>query len=125
MPLEVVVFALKIWHYYLSDMRFEFFTNNKSLKYVFNQSDSKLRQRRSMECLKDYDFQLFFHPRKANVMVDALSQKSNARLVQCIACLWAITEEVKAMNPMEQVSSLLTNLVISNDLVEPVKLAQV
>lgn len=34
-------------------------------------------------------------------------------------------KEVMAMNPIEQVSSLLTNLVISNDLVEPVKLAQV
>jgi len=28
-----------------------------------------------MEFLKDYDFELLYHPRKANVAVDALSRK--------------------------------------------------
>jgi len=29
-----------------------------------------------MEFLKDYDFELHYHPGKANVVVDALSKKS-------------------------------------------------
>nr|KYP41898.1 Retrotransposable element Tf2 [Cajanus cajan] len=35
-----------------------------------------MRQRRWMEFLKDYDFQLMYHPGKANVVADALSRKS-------------------------------------------------
>jgi len=34
-----------------------------------------MRQRRWMEFLKDYDFELLYHPGKANVVVDALSRK--------------------------------------------------
>ena len=33
-----------------------------------------MRQRRWMEFLKDYDFELSYHPGKANVVVDALSR---------------------------------------------------
>ncbi|MCI35428.1 hypothetical protein A2U01_0056649, partial [Trifolium medium] len=35
-----------------------------------------MRQRRWLEFLKDYDFELNYHPGKANVVVDALSRKS-------------------------------------------------
>ena len=35
-----------------------------------------MRQRRWMDFLKDYDFGLSYHPGKANVVADALSQKS-------------------------------------------------
>ena len=34
-----------------------------------------IRQRRWLEFLKDYDFKLSYHPRKANVVADALSRK--------------------------------------------------
>jgi len=33
-----------------------------------------MRQRRWMEYLKDYNFELFYHPGKANVVADALSR---------------------------------------------------
>ena len=35
-----------------------------------------MRQRRWIELLKDYDCQILYHPRKANVVTDALSRKS-------------------------------------------------
>ncbi|MCI54045.1 hypothetical protein A2U01_0075292, partial [Trifolium medium] len=35
-----------------------------------------MRQRRWLECLKDYNFKLSYHPGKANVVADALSRKS-------------------------------------------------
>lgn len=35
-----------------------------------------MRHRRWLEFLKDYDFGLNYHPSMANILVDALSQKS-------------------------------------------------
>lgn len=56
--------------------RFEVFSNHKSLKYLFNQKELNMRQRRWLEFLKDYDFGLNYHPGKANVVAYALSRKS-------------------------------------------------
>ena len=39
-----------------------------------------MRQRRWMEFLEDYDFTLHYHLSKANVVADALSQKSRGVL---------------------------------------------
>ena len=50
--------------------------DHKSLKYVFTQRDLNLRQRRWVEYMKDYDFELAYHPGKANVVADALSRRS-------------------------------------------------
>jgi hypothetical protein len=53
----------------------------KSLKYVFTQKDLNLRQRRWMEFLEEYRCVINYHPRKANVVTDALSRKARmARL---------------------------------------------
>ena len=35
-----------------------------------------MRQRRWLELLKDYDLEIVYHPRKANVVADALSRKT-------------------------------------------------
>ena len=84
MELMVVVFALKIWHHYLYGEEFEVYSDHKSLKYIFTQRDLNMRQRRWMKFLEDYDFTLHYHPGKANVVADALSQKSRGVLA-CIA----------------------------------------
>jgi len=76
LELAVIVFALKIWRHYLYGGKFEIFSNHKSLKYLFDKKELNMRQRRCMEFLKDYDFELHYHPGKANVVVDALSRKS-------------------------------------------------
>ena len=39
-----------------------------------------MRQRRWMDCLEDYDFTLHYYPSKANVVADALNQKSRGML---------------------------------------------
>ncbi|PON77787.1 hypothetical protein PanWU01x14_025430 [Parasponia andersonii] len=75
LELAAVIFALKIWRYYLYGMKFDIFSDHKSLKNLFIQKDLNLRQRRLVENMEDYDFDLQYHPGKANVVVDALSRK--------------------------------------------------
>ncbi|KAA3484789.1 DNA/RNA polymerases superfamily protein [Gossypium australe] len=41
-----------------------------------SQKDLNLRQRRWLELLKDYDMIIDYHPRKTNLVTDALSRKS-------------------------------------------------
>jgi hypothetical protein len=76
LEMAAVIFALKIWRHYLYGETCEIFTDHKSLKYIFQQKDLNLRQRRWMELLKDYDCTILYHPGKANVVADALSRKS-------------------------------------------------
>ena len=76
LELVAVVFVLKIWRNYLYGSRFEVFSDHKSLKYLFDQKELNMRQRRWLELLKDYDFGLNYHPGKVNVVADALSRKT-------------------------------------------------
>jgi hypothetical protein len=52
------------------------FTDHKSLKYIFTQTDLNMHNRRWLELIKDYDLEVHYHPGKANVIVDALSRKA-------------------------------------------------
>jgi hypothetical protein len=36
-----------------------------------------MRQRRWLELIKDYDLEIYYHPRKANIVADALSRKAS------------------------------------------------
>ena len=53
-----------------------------------------MRQRRWMEYLEDYDFTLQYHPGKANVVDDALSQKSREVLASVASREWLMLETV-------------------------------
>jgi hypothetical protein len=75
LELAAVVHTLKIWRHYLMGNRCNIFTDHKSLKYIFTQSELNMRQRRWLELIKDYDLEVHYHPGKANVVADALSRK--------------------------------------------------
>ena len=94
MELAAVVFALKIWRHYLYGEQFEVFSDHKSLKYIFTQRDLNMRQRRWMEFLEDYDFTLYYHPDKENVVADALSRKSQGVLASIASWEWRMLEIV-------------------------------
>ena len=53
------------------------YTDHKSLKYIFTQSELNMRQRRWLELIKDYNLEVHYHPKKANVVADALYRKSH------------------------------------------------
>ena len=64
LQLVAIAFTLKIWRHYLYGVRFEVFYDHKSLKYLFDQKELNIRQRRWMEFIKDYEFGLNYHPGK-------------------------------------------------------------
>lgn len=70
-----MVFALKLWRHYLYGSRFEVCSDHKSLRYLLDHKELNMRQRKWLEFLKDYDFELSYHLGKANVVVNALSRK--------------------------------------------------
>ncbi|GKE83905.1 putative reverse transcriptase domain-containing protein, partial [Tanacetum coccineum] len=73
LELRAVVFALKIWRYYLYGTKCTVFTDHKSLQHILDQKELNMRQRRWLELLSDYDCDIRYHPGKANVVADALS----------------------------------------------------
>nr|ABA97610.1 retrotransposon protein, putative, Ty3-gypsy subclass [Oryza sativa Japonica Group] len=58
LELAAVVHALKIWRHYLIGNHCDIYTDHKSLKYIFTQSDLNLRQKRWLELIKDYDLEV-------------------------------------------------------------------
>ena len=82
LELAAVVHALKIWRHYLIGKKTEIYTDHKSLKYIFTQQDLNLWQHRWLELIKDYDLNINYHPGKANVVADALSQKSYCNVLE-------------------------------------------
>nr|GFB06997.1 putative reverse transcriptase domain-containing protein [Tanacetum cinerariifolium] len=75
LELGAVVFALKIWRHYLYGTKCTVFTDHKNLQHIFDQKELNMRQRRWLELLSDYDCEIRYHPRKENVVADALSRK--------------------------------------------------
>ncbi|XP_072086660.1 uncharacterized protein [Arachis hypogaea] len=72
--LRIVLQILKERKLYDKLSKCEFW--KEEVKFLGYVKEQNMRQRRWMELLKDYDFNLSYHPGKANVVADALSQKS-------------------------------------------------
>ncbi|GJT38203.1 putative reverse transcriptase domain-containing protein [Tanacetum coccineum] len=79
LELGAVVFALKMWRHYLYGTKCVVFTDHKSLQHILDQKELNMRQRRWLELLSDYDCEILYHPGKANVVADALSQKERLK----------------------------------------------
>jgi hypothetical protein len=84
LELFAIVHELKVWRHYLLGTLVHIYIDHKSLKYLFTQSDLNMRQRRWLGLIKDYELEIHYHPGKANMVTDALSQKHhcNNLLVQ-------------------------------------------
>jgi ribonuclease HI len=93
-----VVHALEICRHYIIGKRCDVYSDHKSLKYIFTQSDLNLRQRRWLELIK------------ANVAADALSRRTHLNmlatrelLLECwkdfekLSLGWVTNNEVVAM----------------------------
>ncbi|GJV79212.1 putative reverse transcriptase domain-containing protein [Tanacetum coccineum] len=94
LELGAVVFALKIWRHYLYRTKCTVFTDHKSLQHILDQKELNMRQRRWLELLSDYDFEIRYHPRKANVVADALSHKERIKPLRVRALVMTIGSDL-------------------------------
>ncbi|GKD63120.1 putative reverse transcriptase domain-containing protein [Tanacetum coccineum] len=94
LELGAVVFALRLWRHYLYGMKCVVFTDHKSLRYILNQKELNLRQRRWIKLLSDYDCKIWYHLRKANVVADALSRKGRDKPLRVRALMMTIYNDL-------------------------------
>ena len=130
LELAAIVFALKIWWHYLYGQSCEIYTNHKSLKYIFDQRDLNLRQRRWLELLKDYDCTILYHPDKANVVANALNRKFMGSLAHIAVQKRHMVREVRnclndgvVLNVTNR-GTMLAHVQVRSSLVEEVKQLQ-
>ena len=81
-----------------------------------------MRRRRWMEYLEDYDFTLHYHPSKENVMVDALSRKSQGVLANVASREWQMLETMGQfrLKSSDQAQGALGSLVATPSLLSRV-----
>nr|GEY62304.1 retrotransposon protein, putative, Ty3-gypsy subclass [Tanacetum cinerariifolium] len=90
LELGSVVFALKIWRHYLYGTKCIVFTYHKSIQHILDQKELNMRQHWWLKLLSDYDCDIRYHPRKANVVADALSRKERIEPLRVRALVMTI-----------------------------------
>jgi hypothetical protein len=120
LELAAVVHALKIWRHYLMGKRCELYTDHKSLKYIFTQSNLNLRQRRWLELIKDYNLGINYHPGKANVVADALSRRSHVSELVVESMPFELCEEFDKLNLRIVANMEATEMEVGSNLLQEI-----
>jgi hypothetical protein len=110
LELAAVVHALKIWRHYLLGNAYHIYTDHKSLKYIFTQSELNMRQKRWLELIKDYKLEIRYHPGKANIVADAFSHKASCH------CLTMRNSDITLCQEMENLNLGMIHQGTSNHL---------
>jgi hypothetical protein len=121
LKLAAVVHALKIWRHYLMGKRCEIYMDHKSLKYIFTQSNLNLWQRRWLELIKDYDLGINYHPRKAKVVVDALSRRSHVSQLAVDSMPFELCEEFDKLNLMIVANMKAMEMEVGSNLLQEIR----
>ncbi|KAF8114093.1 hypothetical protein N665_0042s0015 [Sinapis alba] len=125
LDMAAVVFALKIWRSYLYGEKFQVFTDHKSLKYIFTQSELNLKKRRWMELVAYDDLEITYHPGKANLVADALSRwKTNVSTEKKIRGLILILGMLRVNVLVDKSVNLIEEAVNQVGLLTQIRLTQ-
>jgi hypothetical protein len=106
------------------EKRCELYTDHKSLKYIFTQSNLNLRQRRSLELIMDYDLGINYHPGKANVVADALSRRSHVSQLLVNSMPFELCEEYNKLNLRIIVNTEAMELEVGSSLLQEIRRGQ-
>ncbi|XP_058769057.1 uncharacterized protein LOC131642912 [Vicia villosa] len=120
-PIDIICLSLK-----RLDVILGMDCDHKSLRYLFDQKELNMRQRRWMEYLKDFDFELKYHPGKANKVADALSRKE-FRVAELMMLEHGLLEKFQNLNLQFEWTPngvLISNLSIQNELRERIRISQ-
>jgi hypothetical protein len=124
LELAVVVHALKIWCHYLLGNTCHIYTDHKSLKYIFTQSELNMSQRMRLELIKDYDLEVHYHPRKANVVANALSRKNHCNCMTMKSMNHSLCYELEKLNIEIVQQGQLTNVTVESTIKDQIISAQ-
>jgi hypothetical protein len=122
LELAAVIHALKIWRHHLMGTRCNIYTDHKSLKYIFTQSELNMRQRRWLELIKDYDLGVHYHPGKANVVADALSRKVHCNCIRAETYNVTLCHEMDKLNlevvPQGSLQTMVVELTLCDKIIQ-------
>jgi hypothetical protein len=77
LELLAIVYALRVWRHYLIRWKFKLKIDHCGLQHIFTQSDLNARQRHWSKLLSEYDFEITYIKGKINIVVDALSRRTD------------------------------------------------
>ncbi|WVZ97350.1 hypothetical protein U9M48_042897 [Paspalum notatum var. saurae] len=124
LELLAVVYALKKWRHYLLGNTCHIYTDHKSLKYIFTQPKLNMRHRRWLELIKDYDLEVHYHPRKANVVADALSRKAHCNFIEARSTVRVLCCEIRDIAMPTVLEAELYNLILEPTIKDQIIAAQ-
>jgi hypothetical protein len=104
--------------------RCELYMDHKSLKYIFIQSNMNLRQRRWLELIKDYDLEINYHPRKANVVAGALSRRSHVSQLVVDSMSFELCEEFDKLNLRIIANTEAMEMKVGSSLLQEIRIGQ-
>nr|GEZ07144.1 putative reverse transcriptase domain-containing protein [Tanacetum cinerariifolium] len=90
-----------MWRHYLYGTKCFMFTDHTSLQHILDQKELNMRQRRWLELLSTYDYEIRYHPGKANVVADALSRKERIKPLR----VWALVMTIRLNLPKQILSA--------------------
>jgi hypothetical protein len=105
--------------------RYDLYTDHKSLKYIFTQSNLNLSQRRWLELIKDYDHGINYHPVKANVVVDTLRRKSHVSQLVVDSVPFELCEEFDKLNLRIIANAEVMEMEVGSSLLQEIRRGQV
>jgi hypothetical protein len=96
-----------------------------TLKYLFTQSNLNPRQSRWLELIKDYDLGINYHPRKFNVVANALSRRSHVSQLVVNDMPFELCEEFNKLNLRIVANTEATEMEVGSNLLQEIRKGQV
>jgi hypothetical protein len=105
--------------------RCKLYTDHKSLKYIFTQSNVNFRQRRWLQLIKDYELGINYHPGKANVVADALSRRSHVSQLVVDRMPFELCKEFDQLNLRIVANTTAIEMEVGSNLLQEIRKGQV
>ncbi|GJQ89828.1 putative reverse transcriptase domain-containing protein [Tanacetum coccineum] len=89
-----------LWRHYLYGTKCTMYTDHKSLQYILDQKELNMRQRRWIELLSDYDYEICYHLGKANTEAmkeENIKAENLRRLIKPIFETYKMYQDLKKL----------------------------